>query len=213
MVRVDGDLDPETGESLLTALDAILDAESKSRKRDPRTPAQRRADALDEICRGWLDSADRTSVGGERPHVTVTISAEQLANGEVAELDHAGAVSGTAAKRISCDASIRRVVTSGRSEPLDVGRRTPVVPASMRRAVIVRDRTCRFPGCDRPHTWCDAHHVRHWAEGGHTKLSNLVLLCRHHHRLIHGGFRVEIVDGRPLFRRRDGTILEDRAPP
>jgi hypothetical protein len=55
--------------------------------------------------------------------------------------------------------------------------------------------------------------VRHWAEGGETKLANLVLLCRRHHRLIHGGFRVEIVDGRPLFRRRDGTILEDRAPP
>ena len=213
MVRVDGDLDPETGESLLTALDAVLDAEAKSRKGDPRTPAQRRADALDEICRGWLDSADRARVGGERPHVTVTITAEQLANGDVAELDHAGVVSGTAAKRIACDASIRRVVTSGRSEPLDVGRRTPVVSASMRRAVIVRDGTCRFPGCDRPHTWCDAHHVRHWAEGGDTKLSNLMLLCRRHHRLIHGGFQVEIVDGRPLFRRRDGSILEDRAPP
>jgi hypothetical protein len=213
MVRVDGDLDPETGESLLTALEAVLDAEAKSRKHDPRTPAQRRADALDEICRGWLDSADRARVGGERPHVTVTISADQLAQGDEAELDHTGPIDGMTAKRISCDASVRRVVISGRSEPLDVGRRTPVVPASMRRAVIVRDRTCRFPGCDRPHAWCDAHHVRHRAEGGHTKLSNLVLLCRRHHRLIHGGFQVEIVDGRPLFRRRDGTILEDRAPP
>jgi hypothetical protein len=213
MVRVDGDLDPETGESLLTALDAVLDAEARSRKADPRTPAQRRADALDEICRGWLDSTDRARVGGERPHVTLTISADQLAQGGEAELDHTGPIDGMTAKRISCDASIRRVVTSGRSDPLDVGRRTPVVPASMRRAVIVRDRTCRFPGCDRPHTWCDAHHVRHWAEGGETKLSNLVLLCRRHHRLIHGGFQVEIVDGRPLFRRRDGTILEDRAPP
>jgi hypothetical protein len=81
MVRVDGDLDPETGESLLTALEAVLDAEAKSRKHDPGTPAQRRADALDEICRGWLDSADRARVGGERPHVTVTISADQLAQG------------------------------------------------------------------------------------------------------------------------------------
>jgi hypothetical protein len=213
MVRVDGDLDPETGESVLTALDAVLDAEAKSRKGDPRTPAQRRADALGEICRGWLDNADRARVGGERPHVTVTITADQLARSAEAELDHSGPVSGTAAKRIACDASVRRVVTTGRSEPLDVGRRTPVVPASMRQAVIVRDRTCRFPGCDRPHTWCDAHHVRHWAEGGETKLSNLVLLCRRHHRLIHGGFQVEMLDGRPLFRRPDGTTLEDRAPP
>jgi hypothetical protein len=213
MVRVDGDFDPETGESLLTALDAVLDAEAKSRKPDPRTPAQRRADALDEICRGWLDSADRARVGGKRPHVTVTISADQLARGGEAELDHTGPIDGVTAKRIACDASVRRVVISGRSEPLDVGRRTPVVPASMRRAVIVRDRTCRFPGCDSPHAWCDAHHVRHWAEGGDTKLSNLVLLCRRHHRLIHGGFQVEIVDSHPLFRRRDGMILEDRAPP
>ena len=185
MVRVDGGLDPETGESLLTALDAVLDADAKSRKADTRTPGQRRADALDEICRGWLDSADRARVGGERPHVTLMISTDQLVRDGEAELDHTGPIGGMTAKRIACDASVRRVVTSGRSDPLDVGRRTPVISASMRRAVIVRDRSCRFPGCDRPHTWCDAHHVRHWAEGGETKVS----------------------------RRRDGSILEDRAPP
>jgi hypothetical protein len=109
-----------------------------------------------------------------------------------------------------------RVVLSGRSEPLDVGRRTKVVPPSLRRAVIVRDRTCRFPGCDRPHTWCDAHHVVHWADGGPTGLPNLLLLCRPHHRLIHrpGGFRAEMHEGRPVFRRPDGSmLLEDRAPP
>jgi hypothetical protein len=128
MVRVDGDLDPETGESLLTALDAVLNAEARSSKGDPRTPAQRRADAVDEICRGWLDSADRARVGEERPHVTLTISADQLARGGEAELDHTGPIDGKIAKRISCDASVRRVVTSGRSEPLDVGRRTPGDP-------------------------------------------------------------------------------------
>jgi Domain of unknown function (DUF222) len=74
MVRVDGDLDPETGETLLTALSAVLDAESRSRGQDDvRTPAQRRADALGEICRQWLDRGDRPSVAGERPHVTVTL--------------------------------------------------------------------------------------------------------------------------------------------
>jgi hypothetical protein len=111
-----------------------------------------------------------------------------------------------------------RVVLSARSEPLDVGRRTKVVPPSMRRAVIVRDRTCRFPGCDRPHPWCDAHHIVHWADGGPTAASNLVLLCRRHHRLVHrgsGGFTLELDDGgRPVFRRPDGSVLaEDRAPP
>ncbi|HEV8564607.1 MAG TPA: DUF222 domain-containing protein, partial [Actinomycetota bacterium] len=79
MVRVDGDLDPESGETLLGALHAVLDAESRSRSDpDPRTPGQRRADALTEICRQWLDRSDRPFVAGERPHLTVTVDAEAL---------------------------------------------------------------------------------------------------------------------------------------
>jgi hypothetical protein len=217
MVRVDGDLDPEAGETLLTALRAVLDAESRSRPQDDlRTPAQRRADALGEICRQWLDMADRPTVAGERPHVTVTIGAEGLKNTSATtiELDHVGPVDQEAARRLACDASVMRVVMAGRSEPLDVGRRTSVVPPAIRRAVVVRDRTCRFPGCDRPHAWCDAHHIVHWADGGPTALLNLVLMCRRHHRMVHqGGFWLELRDGRPIFRRRDGSLLEDRAPP
>lgn len=218
MVRVDGDLDPETGEPLLTALGAVLDAESRSRREDDvRTPAQRRADALAEICRQWLDLADRPKVGGERPHVTVTVGAEALAGAspEPGELDHAGPVPQETARRLACDASVMRIVMSGRSEPLDVGRRTPVVPPPMRRAVIVRDRHCRFPGCDRPHTWCDVHHVVHWGDGGPTALPNLLLMCRRHHRMVHrsGGFKLELLDGRPVFKRPVGSVLEDRAPP
>jgi predicted restriction endonuclease len=85
----------------------------------------------------------------------------------------------------------------------------------MRRAVVVRDRTCRFPGCERPHTWCDAHHLRHWADGGETSLANLLLLCRRHHRMVHRprGFSLDLVDGAPVFRRPDGSHLEGRAPP
>lgn len=218
MVRVDGNLDPESGETLLTALNAVLDAEARTRGEDDRrTPAQRRADALIEICRQWLDHGDRPTVAGERPHVTVTVGAEAL-NGSAApptELDHVGPVPVETARRVACDASVMRVVMSGRSEPLDVGRRTPVIPPSMRRAVIVRDRHCRFPGCDRPHTWCDAHHVVHWADGGPTAVQNLLLLCRRHHGMVHrsGGFGLELADGRPVFRRPDGSVLEDRAPP
>ncbi len=218
MVRGDFDLDPEGGETLLTALGAVLDAEARSRgAEDHRTPPQRRADALVEICRQWLDLADRPTVAGERPHVTVTVDADALRMASVeAELDHSGPVSPSVARRLACDASIRRVVMAGRSEPLDVGRRTQVVPPAMRRAVIVRDRHCRFPGCDRPHAWCDAHHVVHWADGGPTAVRNLLLLCRRHHRLIHRPrwFSLELLDGRPMFRRPDGSPLEeDRAPP
>jgi hypothetical protein len=217
MVRVDGDLDPETGETLLTALRAVLDAEAKtSDGPDDRKPEQRRADALGEICRQWLGTFHRPTIGGERPHVTVTVPVRALtgANG-AGELDHCGPVSIDAAKRIACDASVMRVVLSGRSEPLDVGRRTAVISPAMRRAVIVRDRVCRFPGCDRPNSWCDAHHIVHWADGGPTALTNLVLLCRRHHRKVHerGGFRLVLEDSRPMFRRPDGSVLEDRAPP
>jgi hypothetical protein len=111
---------------------------------------------------------------------------------------------------------VRRVVLGPGSEPLDVGRRTSVVPAAMRRAVIVRDHHCRFPGCDRPQAWCDAHHVVHWADGGPTAVHNLLLVCRRHHRMVHapGGFGLTLEDGSPVFRRPDGSVLEeDRGPP
>jgi len=214
MVRVDGDLDPETGQTLITALRSVQDAETR-RGPDVRSAAQRRADALGEICRRWLDGSNRPVVAGERPHVTVTVDLESLERraGRRCELEDAGPIPAEAARRLACDASVARVITSGRSEPLDVGRRTPVVPSALRRAVVVRDGRCRFPSCDRPQAWCDAHHVVHWADGGSTSLDNLVLLCRPHHRAVHNGFRVEMVDGRPVFRRPDGSPLEDRAPP
>jgi 5-methylcytosine-specific restriction endonuclease McrA len=105
------------------------------------------------------------------------------------------------------------VIVQGRSEPLDVGRKTAVVPAGLRRAVVARDGGCRFPGCGRPQSWCDTHHVRHWVDGGQTALDNLVLLCRRHHRLVHDRFGVEMIDGRARFLRPNGQPLEDRAPP
>ena len=153
-------------------------------------------------------------MAGEHPHINVTVPLEALVKGEgAAELDHVGPVDAGLARRLACEASVSRIVLGPRSEPLDVGRRTPVVPHAMRRAVVVRDRHCRFPSCDRHHTWCDAHHVRHWADGGPTALNNLVLLCRRHHRLVHERFGVEMSDGEPVFRRPDGSALENRAPP
>jgi hypothetical protein len=218
MVRVDGELDPETGETVLTALRSMQDAWARSDLVDARTPAQRRADALGEICRRYLDSADRASVAGERPHVTVTLDLGTLEGraGRRCELDGAGTIAPESARRLACDASVSRVIVGPASEPLDVGRRTPVVPAALRRAVVVRDGGCRFPGCDRPQSWCDAHHVVHWADGGATAFQNLVLLCRPHHRLVHQGFAVVTVDDRFVFRRPDGSVLgatpDARAP-
>jgi len=215
MVRMDGNLDPETGQTVITAVKSVVDEWMRSGPGDSRTPTQRRADALGEICRQWLDRSDRAVVGGERPHVMVIVDLEALEGraGHRCELDDAGRITAEAARRLACDASVARVITKGPSEPLDMGRRTPVVPAGLRRAVAVRDERCRFPGCDRPQSWCDAHHVRHWAVGGETKLDNLILLCRMHHRAVHSGFRAEIVEGKPVFAGPDGTPLGDRGPP
>lgn len=164
-----------------------------------------------------MDLAERPNVGGEKPHVTVMVDVDAIGGGagDPSELDHVGPVDPEIARRLACDASVMRVVMAGPSEPLDVGRRTPAIPAAMRRAVIIRDRHCRFPGCDRPHTWCDVHHIVHWADGGPTALLNLILLCRRHHGLVHPprGFRLELSDGRPVSRRPDGSVLEERAPP
>jgi hypothetical protein len=88
---------------------------------------------------------------------------------------------------------------SGKSEVLDLGRSTRVVSRAQRRALVLRDGGCGFPGCDRPPQWCDAHHLRHWVKGGPTDLWNLVLLCRRHHVLCHEG-------GWHLARGPDGSL-------
>jgi hypothetical protein len=217
MVTVHGELDREDGQGLITAIRAVIDAEARSGGRglDARTPTQRRADALVEICRQWLTSRERPTVGGERPHVVVTIDLETLRRRSTrpGALADAGAITPETARRLACDAQITRVITGPASSPLELGRTTKVVPPGLRRALSVRDRGCRFPGCGRPPGWSDAHHVRHWADGGETALDNLVLLCRPHHRAIHRGFGVRIVEGRPVFTRPGGELLEDRDPP
>ena len=215
MIRTEGELDPENGQYVITALRAKVDAWARTLDDDRRTPAQRRADALGEICREWLDLAERPGLGGERPHVTLVMDLASLEarSGGRAFLEDAGSIAAEAARRLACDVSVTRVITDARSVPLEVGRATKIVSPGLRRALAVRDGGCAFPGCERPPGWCDAHHVKHWADGGETGLSNLVLLCRPHHRVIHRGFGVAIVEGLPVFRRPDGTPLEDRSPP
>jgi hypothetical protein len=216
-VRIDAELDPEAGESVLTALGSYMDADARrADPHDQRTPAQCRADAMGGICRHWLDSSERPEIGGERPHLNVTLDLEALQGGAAhrCEFDYTGPVVAEVARLLACDSAVSRVVMAGPSEPLDLGRRTPVVPASLRRAVVIRDGHCRFPGCDRPPGWADCHHIVHWADGGSTSLSNLVLLCRRHHRAIHQRrFHLELVEGMPVFTRPDGSVLQDRAPP
>ena len=213
MVRLEGLLDREDGQVMITTVRALVDAGSF--RGDRRSHAQRRADALGQLCRGFLSRRDRPHVGGERPVVSVIVDPKTLAGGDgIADLPDAGPIIAETARRIACDASLVRMVMSPESVPLDVGRKTRVIPASLRRAVEARDRHCRFPGCDRPPAWSEIHHVVHWADGGGTSLENLLLVCWRHHRAVHeDGFRLRVVDGRPVFSTPYGVRLEDRSPP
>ena len=158
--------------------------------RDPRSPARRRADALVELAdlvlgQGWLPAG-----GAVRPHISITATIEtllRLAGAPAADADQVGPLSAEALRRVCCDSWITRVLLDERGVPLDVGREHRLVTPGLRRAVVARDRCCAFPGCDRPASWCICHHVIHWADGGETSLANLVLLCGHHHTVIHQG--------------------------
>lgn len=186
MVRLDGELDPVGGRTVMLALRALSDP-ANLRPGDQRTPGQCRADALIELCADHLAHGDSGETGGARPNMMVTVSLDVLQgrSAEPCELEDGTVISPETARRIACDAGVSRVITKGDSEVLDLGRSTRVVPPALRRALALRDKGCTYPDCGRPHHWCDAHHVVHWADGGETSLDNLVLLCRRHHRMAH----------------------------
>ncbi|NQU36957.1 MAG: DUF222 domain-containing protein [Actinobacteria bacterium] len=94
-------------------------------------------------------------------------------------------ISAAKAQQLSCDATVQRIVLSPAGKPLDIGRRTRVIPEQIRTALVVRDGGCAFPFCDKPSGWTEGHHIQHWSQGGPTCLDNLVLLCSRHHHQIH----------------------------
>lgn len=165
---------------------------------DPRTPTQRRADAFTDLVSRALGIGLPES-GGHRPNVYLTIDLERLRAAHPGETLDGTPVAPSVLRRTACDAGIIPAVLGGRGQPLDVGQETRTVPTGLRRALTLRDRGCAFPGCDRPPGWTDAHHIVHWADDGPTRLDNLVLLCRHHHRVAHREkWTVRIrPDGRP----------------
>jgi len=186
MIRVDGELDPEAGKTVIAALGSLVEP-SFLDVSDTRTMRQRRADALTELCADHLTHGHTPVTGGFRPHITLTVTPAVLRGepGRPCELDGT-VITPQTAQRIACDATITRITRNG-DTVLDVGRATRTIPPAIRRALEVRDRGCTHPGCHRPHRWCDAHHITHWAAGGQTRLDNLRLLCRPHHRMAHEG--------------------------
>ncbi|MEU4333369.1 DUF222 domain-containing protein [Micromonospora lupini] len=198
-VRLSGNLDTETASLLREAIDPLC---APAGEHDDRSPGQRRADALGEICRLALRTGHLPDNGGDRPQLVVTMSLDALVNGMgVGTLETGARLTPGAVRRLACDSAVLPAVLGGNSQILDVGRQRRLFTGPLRRALVLRDGGCAFPGCDRPPRWCDGHHVRHWANGGATTLGNAVLLCGHHHRLLHrGDWTVRIApDGQPEF--------------
>jgi hypothetical protein len=238
-LRLTGNLPAEEGALLLEALaiveeklrseriaDGLADGQPATPEQEQeqveRVPAPSAADALVAIAEAALagGSMDVNRGGGDRHQVVVHVDLADLRipsdagdaagiavqNGMIADQVP---IAPETVKRLGCDAAVVAIIERD-GAPISVGRKTRSVPPSIARALRARDRGCRFPGCGS-RRFVDAHHVRHWAEGGETSLSNLIQLCHHHHRLVHeGGFSVEMHGegaGEVTFRRPDGVVV------
>ncbi|MEU7588119.1 DUF222 domain-containing protein [Micromonospora sp. NPDC049230] len=198
-LRLIGILNSEAAALVRAAIDPLT---APTGPDDTRTPGQRRHDALADVCRLTLRTGELPENGGDPTQVVVTASydglTQQLGSGA---LDIGQQVSAETVRRLACDAAILPAVLNGAGQVLDVGRQRRLITGPLRRALVLRDRGCAFPGCDRPPRWCDGHHIRHWADGGDTSLTNAVLLCGHHHRHLHHSDWVVRLggDGHPEF--------------
>jgi len=216
-------LPAEVGALVMKALDQAMDRQFHATDVSAETPepdpeptrytyGQRRADALAELAETYLANGATDSSSADRYQVVVHVSAEMLDSDvgrpsdpihppTTSHIENAHHVSAETSRRLACDCSVLGLVEDADGEPLSIGRKSRSIPPAIRRALRVRDKGCRFPGCTRK-AYLDGHHIKHWSDGGETSLDNLVLLCRHHHRLVHeGGFDCEKTDdGEIVFR-------------
>jgi len=180
------------GEAWIAQLDAYTESKRRTavEERDPAgaglTPEQRRADALIAMILHHSQGRRAPKVGGDRPRIVVTVDyTKLLADATAAGLIGDGEqLSAGDLRRLCCDADLLPAVLGGPSTVLDVGRDHRLVPADLRAALVLRDGGCVFPGCHARPTESEAHHIIPWWKGGVTALSNLVLLCHHHHGLL-----------------------------
>jgi hypothetical protein len=182
-------LDPVAGAQLIGALDHEAPPDPEDTPDGPRSLSQRRADALCDII-GRHINGDAPS--GNPPNINGVIDIAQLSGNTPdmasawCDIDGIGPVTRTVLEQLCCDAKFTRFIAAGPSVVLDMGRSVRVATPAQRRALAIRDRHCRFPGCRRRPQWCDVHHVKPWLESlGETNIDNLILLCRRHHTLIH----------------------------
>jgi Domain of unknown function (DUF222)/HNH endonuclease len=234
-----GRLPPEIGAVVRKAIDAAVEAmeerepptvETRSNVSAETSEVEpfsvndawgaKRADALRHLADSFLTrQAEAAGSSADRHQVVVHIDQRLLASAPATpmqglpqrcELEDERVLAVETARRLSCDSSLVGIVEDDDGEPLNVGRKTRSISPALQRALKARDGGCRFPGCDRT-SYTEGHHVQHWANGGETKLGNLVTLCRFHHRLVHeGGFGLRLTDdGVFVFTRPDGSRVNE----
>ena len=211
-------LTQEAGELVMQAVAAALATLAPATRSETATQAtaacasdeffKRQADALVEVARGFLAGGSEAS-SSSADHYQVMVHVDEAALREQASPCGCSDYPIESVRRLLCDSSMIPVVEDHQGMPLNVGRKQRVVSPSMKRALRGRDRCCRFPGCDHQQ-WLDAHHVKHWIDGGETSMANTLLLCGRHHRLLHeGGFSIHANHNHEwYFRNAAGKILQ-----
>jgi hypothetical protein len=181
-------------------------AETSEDNGEPVPIAARRADALANVAETYMNNNESSGSTADRYQVVIHVE------GESSSIEDGPGVTAETSRRIACDCAVVAIKEDENGEPLSIGRRSRSIPPSMRRALRVRDKGCRFPGCTNTR-FVDGHHIKHWADGGETSLDNLVLLCRHHHHLVHeGGFACERSgDGNISFKDQRDEMLAPSA--
>jgi transposase-like protein len=173
-------------------------------KLDGQSIQARQANALVQMARDILRGGGDAGHAGDNYQVVVHVD-ESALKGHGGESD----LPLETVRRLACDGSVVALLKNHAGEPLSIGRKQRAIPTAMRRALEGRDRTCRFPGCGHD-KWLHGHHIKHWALGGETSLRNLLLLCGHHHRLVHeGGFQIKRASsGEHYFAKPDGKPMD-----
>jgi hypothetical protein len=221
-LSIRGRVPAEVGALFKRALEAALDAlpipenvSAETSSDDLHRSRKRRVEALAVLAESFLATGPKDLSGSDRNQIVVHVDVETLQHGHAGrcELEHGPAIAAETARRLACDASVIRMLENAKGEPLDVGRRTRTLPPGIRRALQARDKGCRFPSCCFKR-YVDGHHVQHWANGGETRLGNLVTLCRFHHRLVHEGQVViqTLDDGAFRFVKPDGQTFDSPLP-
>lgn len=204
-----GHLDTEGGDVVATALDIAEHATDRGATDRARVASARRADALVEVCRFFLDHHQHPPASRHRPHLNLIIDTRV---GQACTIDGVPVPNHTA-ERLACDSLLHRVHTNG-SVILDFGRAVRTAPPALWNALVLRDRHCRFPGCDAPPAFCQGHHTPAWDDGGTTSIDTMALMCTHHHTLVHQpGWHCKLLpDGELHLIAPNGTIHTSRPP-